>query len=103
MFLFCKKPVTKKLFKEYKLEVEFNVLKKRRNDIFHGYKKLDIKFVEEVNKYIPALRKALIITVSILLDFDPHLLLDELEDGKGCKRTGCFVRQARKVQVNEPR
>lgn len=63
-----------KTFKDHSLGVNFKDLKKKRNEIFHGYKKLDVAFVKEINQLIPELRKTLIIVISILLDVDPQTI-----------------------------
>lgn len=65
-----------KLFLDYSLEIGFKQLKVKRNDIFHGYKALDLKFLEEIRSQIPIVRKAQVSAISVLLDIDPQSFFD---------------------------
>lgn len=65
-----------KLFLDYNLEIAFKELKVKRNDIFHGYKALDLKFLEEIRSQVSIIRKAQVSAVSVLLNIAPQAFFD---------------------------
>lgn len=52
----------------------FNKIKKRRNDILHGSKKLDNDFISSVKGYIDIVKKALITSQCLLLNLDKEII-----------------------------
>lgn len=62
----------------------FNKIKKRRNDILHGSKRLDSEFVSSVNGYTEILKKALITSQCLLLELDSEII-DKIINQKWAK------------------
>lgn len=52
----------------------FNKIKKRRNDILHGSKKLDNDFISSVKGYTDIVKKALITAQCLLLNLDKEIM-----------------------------
>lgn len=62
-----------KVFEDYLQSNQFKKVKTKRNQILHGYEKLDEKMIKEINSLLPLTRKALIFAIAILLDLPENL------------------------------
>lgn len=73
-----------RIFADYLQTNEFKKIKKKRNQILHGFEKLDRKMVKDVDLLLPSTRKGLIYAISILLDL-PNELMAGISEQKWAK------------------
>lgn len=74
----------RKVFKEYLKFDKFKKIKDKRNEIMHGYKKLDNCLIRETESYIEILKKALITSLCLLLNLEKDVM-DQINEQKWAK------------------
>ncbi|MCK4797613.1 MAG: hypothetical protein KAT05_09540, partial [Spirochaetes bacterium] len=74
----------RKVFKEHLKFNKFKKIKDKRNEIMHGYKKLDNCLIRETENYIKILKKALITSLCLLLNLEKDVM-DQIIEQKWAK------------------
>lgn len=73
-----------KIFEEYLKSNKFKKIRRKRNQILHGFEKLDAKMVKEIDSMLPLVKKSLLTSISVALDL-PENLMNEIISQKWAK------------------